>query len=59
MLSLPDIVWASKAKGTGWEGYVERLGENKNTHSVLVGKPEGKRSLGRPGLRVRDNIKID
>lgn len=56
---MPDIVRASKAKRTGWEGCVERLGENKNAYSVLVGKSEGKRSLGRPGLRVRDNIKID
>jgi len=58
MLSLPDIVRASKAKGTGWEGHVERLG-NKNAYSVLVGKSEGKRSLARPGRRVGDNIKMD
>jgi hypothetical protein len=59
MLSLPDIVRASKAKRTGWEGYVERLGESRNAYSVLVGKPEGKMTLGRPGLRVGDNIKMD
>jgi len=59
MLSLPGIVRASRAKRTGWEGYVERLGENMNAYSVLVGKPEGKMSLGRPGFRVGDNIKMD
>jgi len=59
MLSLPDIVRASKAKRAGWEGYVERLGKNRNAYRVLVGKPEGKISLGRPGLRVEDNIKMD
>jgi hypothetical protein len=43
MLPLPDIVRASKAKRMEWEGYVKRLGKNKNAYSVLVGKPEGKR----------------
>jgi hypothetical protein len=58
MLSLPDIVRASRAKGTEWEEHVERL-RNKNVYSVLVGKPEGKRLLGRPGCRMRNNIKMD
>jgi hypothetical protein len=51
MFSLPDIVRASKAKRTGWEGHLGSLGENKNAYNVLVGKPEGNKSLGRPGLR--------
>lgn len=33
--------------------------KGKNTHNVLVGKPEGKRSLGRPRHRKEDDIKID
>jgi hypothetical protein len=35
------------------------MGERRGVHSVLVGKPEGKRPLGRPRRRWEDNIKID
>jgi hypothetical protein len=34
-------------------------GEKRNAYTILVGKPEGKRPLGRPRLRWVDNIKID
>jgi hypothetical protein len=34
-------------------------GENRNAYRILVGKPEGKRPLGRPRCRWVDNIKID
>jgi len=40
-------------------GHVERMEEGRGVHRVLVGKSEGKRPLGRPGLRWEDNIKID
>ena len=36
-----------------------RMGEGRGVHRVLVGKPEGKRPLGRPRLRWKDNIKMD
>ena len=36
-----------------------RMGEGRGVHRVLVGKPEGKRSLGRPRHRWEDNIKMD
>ena len=36
-----------------------RMGEGRGVHRVLVGKPEGKRPLGRPRLRWEDNIKMD
>ena len=36
-----------------------RMGEGRGVHRVLVGKPEGKRLLGRPRLRWEDNIKND
>ena len=42
-----------------WAGHVARMGEASDVYSVLVGKPEGKRPLGRPRLRWEDNIKID
>jgi hypothetical protein len=35
------------------------MGEKRNVHRLLVGKPEGKRSLGRPRHRWIDNIKMD
>ena len=36
-----------------------RMGEGRGVHRVLVGKPEGKRPLGRPRRRREDNIKMD
>ena len=36
-----------------------RMGEGTGVHGVLVGKPEGKRPLGRPRRRWEDNIKLD
>ena len=36
-----------------------RMGEGRGVHRVLVGKPEGKRPLGRPRRRWEDNVKID
>jgi hypothetical protein len=38
---------------------VARMGEERVVHRVLVGKPEGKRSLGRPRRRWEDNIRMD
>ena len=40
-----------------WAGHVARMGEGREVHRVLVGKPEGKRPLGRPRHRWEDNIK--
>jgi hypothetical protein len=42
-----------------WAGYVARMGEGKNVYRVLVGKPEGKRPLGRPRRRWEDGIGMD
>jgi hypothetical protein len=39
--------------------HVAHVGEDRGVHRVLVGKPEGKRSLGRPKHRWEDNIKMD
>jgi hypothetical protein len=43
----------------GWAGHVARKGEKRSVCRLLVGKPEGKRSLGRPRHRWIDNIKMD
>jgi len=42
-----------------WAGYVAGMGERRGIYRVLVGKPERKRSLGRPRLRWEDNITMD
>jgi hypothetical protein len=48
-----------KAKRMKWAEHVARMGERRNTYRLLVGKPEGKRPLGRPRRRWVDNIKMD
>jgi hypothetical protein len=40
-------------------GKVARKGKMRNTYKISVGKPEGKRPLGRPAYRSEDNIKMD
>ena len=47
-----------KSRRMRWAGYVARMG-GRGVHRVLVGKPEGKKSLGRPRRRWEDNIKMD
>jgi hypothetical protein len=42
-----------------WAGHLTPRGEKRNAYRILVGKPEGKRQLGRPRLRWVDNIKMD
>ena len=42
-----------------WAGHVARMGERRGLYRDLVGKPEGKRPLGRSSLRWEDNIKMD
>jgi len=42
-----------------WAGHVARKGENRGVQRVLVGKPQGKKPLGRPRRRWEDNIKMD
>jgi hypothetical protein len=57
MYSSPDIVRMIKSKRMRWVGHVARMGGG--VLRVLVGRPEGKRPLGRPRHRWEDNIKID
>ena len=42
-----------------WAEHVARMEEGRGVHRVLVGKPEGKISMGRPRRRWEDNIKMD
>ena len=55
LYSSPNIVRVIKSRRMRWAGHVARMGEER----VLVGKPEGKRPLGRPRRRWMDNIRMD
>jgi hypothetical protein len=55
----PNIVRVIKSRRMLWVGYVARMGERRDVYRVLIGKPEGKRPLGRPRLRWDGNIKMD
>jgi hypothetical protein len=59
LYSLLNIVRVVKSRRMRWVGHVARMGEDRGVHRVLVGKPEGKRPLGRPRHRWEDNIKMD
>ena len=48
-----------KSRRMRWAGHVARMGEERGVHRVLVGKPEGKRPLGRPRRKCEANIKMD
>jgi len=55
----PNIVRVIKSRRMRWAGHVARMRERRGVYRVLVGKPEGKRPLGRPRRRWEDNIKLD
>jgi len=55
----PNIVREIKSRRMSWAGHVTCMGEERGVYRVLVGKPEGKRPLGRPRRRWVDNIKTD
>jgi hypothetical protein len=57
--SSPDIIRIIKSRMMRWAEHVARMGEKRNAYRLLVGKPEGKRPLGRPRRRWADNIKMD
>jgi len=59
LYSLPNIVRDVKSRRMRWAGCVAGIGERRVVHRVLVGKPEGKRPLGKPRRRWEDNIKMD
>jgi hypothetical protein len=55
----PGIIRIIKSMRMRWAGHVARMGEKWNMYRLLVGKPEGKRPLGRQRRRWMDNIKIE
>jgi hypothetical protein len=59
LYSSPNIVRVITSRRMRWVGHVARMGEGRDVYRVLVGRPEGKRPLGRPRRRWEDNIKMD
>ena len=59
LYSSPNIVRVIKSRRMRWAGHVARMGVERVAYKVLVGKPVGKRPLGRPRRRWVDNIRMD
>jgi hypothetical protein len=57
--SSPNIVRMIKSRRMRWVGHVARMEEGRGVYRVLVGRPKGKRPLGRPRRWWEDNIKLD
>jgi hypothetical protein len=55
----PSIIRMITSRSMRWAGHVTRIGKKRNAYSLLVGKPDGKKPLGRPRRRWVDNIRMD
>jgi hypothetical protein len=56
---LPVPIRVIQSRRLRWAGHVARMGERRGAYRALMGKPEGRRPLGRPRRRWEDNIKMD
>jgi hypothetical protein len=59
LYSSPSKIIIIKSRRMRWVGHVAQMGEKRNAYRLLVGKPDGKRPLGRRRRRLVDNIRID
>ena len=59
MYRSPNIVRIIKSKRLRWAGHVARMEEGRSAFKMLIGKPTGKKPLGRPRLRWEENIRTD
>jgi hypothetical protein len=59
LYSSPNIIRVIKSRRLRWAGNVACMGEGRGAYRVLVGRPEGRRPLGRPRRRWEENIKMD
>jgi hypothetical protein len=59
LYSSPNNVRVIKSRRMRWAGHMTRMEEGRGVYRVLVGRPEGKRPLGRPRRRCEYNIKLD
>jgi hypothetical protein len=53
------VIPCGRSRRVSWTGYVARMGEIRNAYTNFVGKPEGKRPLGRPRRGWEDKIRMD
>jgi hypothetical protein len=58
LYSSPNIIRVINSRRMRWAGHVARMGEKRCAYRILVGRPEGRRPLGRPRRRWEDNIKM-
>jgi hypothetical protein len=59
LYSSPNIIRVIKSRKLRWAGHAARMGERRVAYRAVVGKPEGRRTLGRPKRRWEGNIKMD
>jgi hypothetical protein len=59
LYSFPSIIRMIKSSRMTWEGHVARMGKKGNAYRIFLGKPQGKRPLGRPRRKCVYNIKMD
>jgi hypothetical protein len=59
LYSSPNIIRIIKSRRMRWAGHIARMGEKRGAYRILVGRPEGRRPLGRPKRRWKDNIIMD
>jgi hypothetical protein len=59
LYSSPNIIRQIKSRRMRWAEHVARMGEERNVYRVLIGKPEGKRPLGRPRRKWEEEIRLD
>jgi hypothetical protein len=59
LYSSPSIIRIIKARRMRWVGHAARMGKKRNTYRLLVGKPKGKKPLGRPRRKWVDNTRMD
>jgi hypothetical protein len=59
LYSSPNIIPVIKSRRMRWVGHVAHMGDRRSAYRTLVGRPEGRRPLGRPRRRWEDNIKMD
>jgi len=56
---LTEYCEGGKSRRMRWAGHMARMGQGRGVHRVLMGKPEGKKPLGKSRRRWEDNIKMD
>jgi hypothetical protein len=59
LYALPSVIRMMKSRRKRWAGHVAQMVERRNAYRLLVGKPKGRRQLGRQRCRSMDNIKMD